>query len=126
MPFIRFAFLFAMTSFTWHMGQHDHLDVFGRHFAMLFPLFAIALYLFPSIEALLNKSKHLHFIFVINLLLGWTLVGWVLALAQALDRILEPKEDEKSCHYCSERIKSVAVQCKHCGCKSSDGIEKAL
>ena len=40
----------------------------------------IAVYFFPSIEALIRESPDALQIAVLNLFLGWTVVGWVVAL----------------------------------------------
>jgi hypothetical protein len=49
----------------------------------------IGLYLLPLLLAWLRRVPDLGPIAVINILLGWTLVGWVIALALAL-RSIEP------------------------------------
>ena len=49
----------------------------------LITLFLIALYVLPSIIAGLNKKKSTAGIIVLNLLTGWTFVGWVIALVWA-------------------------------------------
>ena len=46
-------------------------------------LFMIVLYLLPSIVAELRKAPNKGSIIVINVLLGWTNIGWVVALAMA-------------------------------------------
>ncbi|MDS1116379.1 superinfection immunity protein [Gordonia westfalica] len=46
-------------------------------------LFMIGLYLLPSIVAELRKAPNKGSIIVINVLLGWTIIGWVVALAMA-------------------------------------------
>lgn len=46
-------------------------------------LFMIGLYLLPSIVAEVRKAPNKGSIIVINVLLGWTIVGWVVALAMA-------------------------------------------
>lgn len=47
-------------------------------------LILIALYFLPTIVATSRKVVNLGSIVVINLFLGWTLVGWVVALAMAV------------------------------------------
>ena len=43
----------------------------------------IGLYFVPTIVAISRKVSDQGSVFVINLFLGWTLVGWVVALALA-------------------------------------------
>jgi hypothetical protein len=44
----------------------------------------IPLYLLPTIVGAVRKVVNIGSVFAINLLLGWSLVGWVVALAMAL------------------------------------------
>ena len=47
-------------------------------------LILIGLYFLPTIVAASRKVVNLGSIVVINVFLGWTLVGWVVALAMAV------------------------------------------
>lgn len=40
----------------------------------------IVLYFLPTFVAMLTKNKNVPSIFILNLLLGWTLIGWIIAL----------------------------------------------
>ena len=51
---------------------------------LIFYISAIALYLFPSIYTALVEPIPPRRIFVINLLAGWTLIGWCVAYYMAL------------------------------------------
>ena len=42
------------------------------------------IYFLPTIVAERKKKTNLNSIFVVNFFLGWTLLGWVIALAWAL------------------------------------------
>jgi hypothetical protein len=42
-------------------------------------LFFVALYLAPTIVAVVYKSKHLLAVVLVDILLAWTLIGWVVA-----------------------------------------------
>jgi Superinfection immunity protein len=42
-----------------------------------------ALYFLPTIIGAIRKVPNVASVFVINLFLGWTLIGWVVALAMA-------------------------------------------
>lgn len=46
-------------------------------------VFILVLYLFPTFIASARKVRNLGSIFVINLFLGWTFIGWVVALAMS-------------------------------------------
>lgn len=59
---------------------------------MFWLIIAILLYLFPAILAHFIKAKHEDAICVLNLLLGWTFVGWVLSLVWA---VADDKKDKK-------------------------------
>ena len=51
--------------------------------AVIFPFFfgfPLLLYFLPSIIAAARQKRDLLSIFLLNLFLGWTLVGWVIAL----------------------------------------------
>ena len=43
-----------------------------------------AIYLFPVLTARQRHVPHIGSIAVVNVLLGWTIIGWVIALAMAL------------------------------------------
>ena len=49
-------------------------------------ILSVAAYFLPFLIADHRKHKKLPVIFVVNLLLGWTLVGWVLAMVWAFNR----------------------------------------
>ena len=47
----------------------------------------VSVYFVPCIVAAHYQSKHLPFIFALNLFLGWTGIGWLVALAKSLPKI---------------------------------------
>ncbi len=53
---------------------------------IFFPIFGFSfvLYFLPSIIALARNKRDTTSILVLNLLLGWTAIGWVIALIWAL------------------------------------------
>ncbi len=55
-------------------------------------LCTIALYVLPSILVVALKRTHVAGVIVVNLLLGWTLLGWVAALAWAVSSPLKNPE----------------------------------
>jgi Superinfection immunity protein len=46
-------------------------------------LIVLVLYFLPSIIAVARKVTHQGSVIVVNLFLGWTFIGWVVALAMA-------------------------------------------
>jgi len=55
--------------------------------ALFFPLFGFgfgtALYFLPSIIALARSKRDLLAIFLLNFFLGWSVIGWIVALVWA-------------------------------------------
>jgi predicted membrane chloride channel (bestrophin family) len=47
-------------------------------------ILALSLYFIPTIIAMVRRVVNVGSVFAINLLLGWTLIGWAVALAMAL------------------------------------------
>lgn len=93
-------------------------------------VFAFVAYFFPSFVADRRDVANKGSVRVINLFLGWTLVGWVVALAMAMagpsgsqkirpvaasHTISASSTDTRPCPFCAEDIKKAAIVCKHCG-----------
>jgi T4 superinfection immunity protein len=51
---------------------------------LLIVLFAIVCYFIPTIVAAIRQVPNTGSVVVINLFLGWTFMGWVVALAMAM------------------------------------------
>lgn len=73
------------------------------------------LYFAPWIVAFVRNHSQTNAIFAVNLLLGWTLVGWVWALAWSL-MADTPSEQAGGapCRACREPIDREATICPHC------------
>ncbi|HET9770672.1 MAG TPA: superinfection immunity protein [Acidimicrobiia bacterium] len=55
--------------------------------ALLFWVGALAAYVLPTAVASSRSHHHVGAIAAVNLLLGWTLIGWVVALAMAVGQV---------------------------------------
>jgi hypothetical protein len=56
----------------------------GLFILLVIAAVAIAFYLLPTIIAVLRKHQHMPAIAAVNILLGWSFLGWVAALVWAL------------------------------------------
>lgn len=93
---------------------------------------AAVIYFLPSFVAMGKKNNG--GVIIINLFLGWTLVGWVVALAWAatlsrdgptsetigpsgetIPGVTPRPSETRPCPFCAEDIKVAAIVCKHCG-----------
>jgi hypothetical protein len=59
-------------------------------------LLLVAAYFIPTITAIVRAVRNTGSVVVINLLLGWTLIGWAVALAMAMRTVdREPREGSR-------------------------------
>jgi len=63
------------------------MDLFAIFFFPLFG-FGFVMYFLPSIVAIARSKRDAVSIIVLNLFLGWTAIGWVIALVWALKQDL--------------------------------------
>lgn len=95
MVFVRIVLLIFLTFYSYSMGQipPEGLNGFGKTVATLFFVFAPALYFLPSFEAWKRDQPNLTPTVLVNLFLGWTLIGWVVAMVMA-HKSTEPQKVE--------------------------------
>jgi hypothetical protein len=64
--------------------------LFGMMFWLFLTVAGAALYFLPTIVAVAAHRTNVAAIAVINVLLGWSFIGWVVALVMALSRDAQP------------------------------------
>lgn len=131
MFFIRFALIAFMAAYSWSMGHQGPLNAFGNLIAITFFFFGPALYLLPTYEAWKNKHPNLTSIALLNVFLGWSVLGWVVAVVWAYKKpepganatpmntiTTQPSSpifQTKKYPFCAEDVLAAAIKCKHCG-----------
>lgn len=131
MFFVRFALIAFMAAYSWSMGQQGPLNAFGNFIALTFFFFGPALYLLPTYEAWKRKHSNLTAIALVNVFLGWSIIGWVVAVVWAYKKpepvalltaqspVAPPPPsllaETKKCPFCAEDVLVAAIKCKHCG-----------
>ena len=71
-------------------------------------LIIIFIYFVPTIRAYIKRNKHAEAIMILNLFLGWTFVGWVVALVWAC--MAEKPEVKEEKHYDEEEAERIAAE----------------
>ncbi|WP_337054083.1 superinfection immunity protein [Pseudoxanthomonas sp. USHLN014] len=134
---LRFIALAFLAAYGYSMGQipSNELNGFGQLVAASFFITAPLLYLLPTIEAALRKHRSLAGVALLDILLGWTVLGWIGAMIWALvnpdgtptnDKPADAGQtgeatqypqvrETKTCPFCAEEVLAAAVKCKHCG-----------
>ena len=87
---------------------------------VIISVLVLGFYFLPAWQAMQRKHNSVGAITALNLLLGWTVVGWILALIWANTGNINtgPTPDTHvKCPDCAELIKREARICRHCGCK---------
>lgn len=82
---------------------------------------ALVLYFSPSFVAARLKHTRKVSIVLLNFLLGWTVIGWIISLIWAYSEGGDTASGvARQCPFCAERIRIEAVKCKHCGSDIGD------
>lgn len=84
----------------------------------------IIVYFIPVVVASSRNHRSTGAIFLVNLLLGWSIIGWLWALIWAstgnverVDPNAPTPQTHVKCPDCAELVRAEARVCKHCGCK---------
>ena len=84
---------------------------------LLLSALVLVIYFLPAYAAMHRKHKSVGAITIVNLLLGWTVVGWLWALIWANTGNVADAGPQVKCPDCAELVKREAKVCKHCGAK---------
>ncbi len=74
-------------------------------------------YFIPAFLAAFRGHHNSGAIGMLNIFLGWTIIGWIAALVWASTEPRHPPSSEptKRCPQCAELVLAQARKCKHCG-----------
>lgn len=115
--------LFALAFILWLISFYgpNFLSVVTENYSVIiFVIIFLAIYLIPSSNAISRDHKDKKAIFALNILLGWTALGWIASLIWSytgVDNRKKKHDDQvnsKACIFCAESIKLEAKICRFC------------
>ncbi|WP_237914372.1 superinfection immunity protein [Acetobacter senegalensis] len=74
----------ALLKLAEKQGVADHIKGISPTVVLLIVLSLISFYFLPTIVSICRKANKTLSVFIVNLLLGWTLIGWIVAIVLAL------------------------------------------
>lgn len=103
-----------------------HGDMMGP---VVMALIMVPAYIAPTIIASSRNIPNAGSVAVINIFLGWTCLGWIVALAMSVGgtprTAPEAWPTTKRCHDCAETVLADARVCKHCGYRFAPSVPEA-
>lgn len=139
--YIRLFVLMILVAFSYYAGVSPNTRNHGFNTVVAYSLlvFGPLLYLLPSYEAFRRRQPKRLTIVLVNVFLGWTVLGWVAALVMAAKKpeVVLPDGEESgyfdsellvrgfslaNCPACGEKVKEDAVKCKHCGASLTPAV----
>jgi len=97
----------------WRIRGGTALDVL-LIFTILAVASGVAFYFLPAIVAGARHARHFGGIFILDLLFGWTVIGWFGTLIWACTDEADHAVGRVPCPYCAEAILPAAKVCPHC------------
>lgn len=92
-------------------------------------LFLLSAYVLPGIIASARKNPNSGSVWVINIFLGWTFIGWIVALAMAFGgnapKAAAPLATGWQCPECKAPVSQAARFCPSCGVELATGGERS-
>jgi hypothetical protein len=80
---IGIAVIVLLSAVIYSADPETRTGIFGMMVVFAFLTFSAFVYFLPTLVAVLNRHLNTMAIIVLNILLGWTFLGWVVALVWA-------------------------------------------
>jgi hypothetical protein len=95
--------------------------------SVLLFLLVAAIYFTPWLVAVSRKHHNRGAICALNLFLGWTVLGWIIAIVWAYTAVRrpDPAPARERCPYCHEAMAALATVCPHCRRDMPEAIVRA-